>query len=721
MSTWFSFRFAKKEHSEGGSTRPGATGINLEVGRTVPVSRVPPLRDDSARTNSRAGTARATSESTISREEHSEGGSTRPGAIVRRDQSHPRHKSRLPSETIYSFVRGLCTAAVAALAFCSAAAVTLSAQVELTQTTVCNVTTNRFDVVWRTSAVSTPGIDLFSDAAGTVSLAGQARVEFSPLGLGDVEAASTYEGRVARRALQTLMSGQRLVLARVSGLPTNATVYFRPRTYGSGGADNGTGLLPLTAVNLAAQTGFVADAEIFAVNFSGAHATGMVAVLSGPTDTVPLASVVGDGEDPDVALFNLADILSLALDTNAAFGAPVQFTVRLVGVDAPATTLTHTVTFQTNTIVAGYSSRPFGGDVTGPAYFVFDAVSPQNAGLGFTVTVRAMQSNGQPLTTYTGTATLAGSGPVAAGAGESSAFTAGVLSNYPLRIDQPGAYSLTASHAGSTGTSNIFTVSSTYGSWSAINFTPAQLADPTQSGPAADLGDQGVPNLLRYGFSTGLTNPNRAKLPTLGKVAVSGSNYLTLTFERLAYAAGLSYRVEGSSDLQTWSLVQAVAPGTPTLMTVQDTVALGSVPKRFLRVSIVQDPTFANFLNLNASASDRSNPSIEDGSADPGNRGVTVLERYAYDLNYANPSLTGLPAVQTVAVGGQNYLSITFNRLSEGGQARYLVQTSTDQSTWTTLQTILPGAPRSVTVQDTVPVGSTPRYIRVAVQLMLGP
>jgi len=601
--------------------------------------------------------------------------------------------------------------------------VTLHAQVQLTQLTVCNVTTNTFVAVWRTSAVSTPGLDLYSDAAGTTSLAGTARIEFSPLGLGDVEAASTFDARQTRRALQDLMAGQLLVVARVSGLPTNATVYFRPRTYSAAGVDNGTGLLSLTPVNLAAQTSFVADAQILAVNFSGAHATGMVALLSGPVDTVPLASVVGDGADPDVALFNLADILSLALDSNAAFGAPISFTVRLLGASAPATTLTHVVTFQANTIVAGFGSVAFGGGTTGggPAYFTIDPVSPQNAGLGFTVTVRAMQSNGQPLTSYVGTATITGSGPVAAGAGESPAFAAGVLSNYPLRIDQPGAYSLTASHAGSTGLSNVFTVSSSFGSWAAINFTPAQLADPTVSDAAADLGNAGVPNLLRYAFSTGLNPPNRTKLPTLGKVTVGGVSYLTLSFERLAYATGLTYRVEGSSDLQNWTTVQSLAPGTPTFMTVQDTVALGSVPKRFLRVSIVQDPTFVNFLNLNASPSERSSPSIEDGTADPGNRGVTVLERYAYDLNYTNPALSGLPAVQTVAVGGQNYLSITFNRLPEGGQVRYLVQTSTDQLTWTTLQTILPGTPRSVTMQDTVPVGSTPRYIRVSVQLALGP
>ena len=79
---------------------------------------------------------------------------------------------------------------------------------------------------------------------------------------------------------------------------------------------------------------------------------------------------------------------------------------------------------------------------------------------------------------------------------------------------------------------------------------------------------------------------------TLGTVDSSGQRYLTLSFNRRAAATGLSYSIEASTDLATWTPVPGLtyAPGTPARVTAQDTVALSATgsPRRFLRVRVTQ-------------------------------------------------------------------------------------------------------------------------------------
>ena len=119
-------------------------------------------------------------------------------------------------------------------------------------------------------------------------------------------------------------------------------------------------------------------------------------------------------------------------------------------------------------------------------------------------------------------------------------------------------------------------------SWRESNFGIS-----TNSGNAADSADpdaDGLANLVEY--ATG-TNPNAANVSPVS-VALSG-NFLTLTYTRVADST-LTYTVEGSSDLVTWSAVSTAnnpSTGAQNLagqVTVTDTAAPTS--RRFLRLKV---------------------------------------------------------------------------------------------------------------------------------------
>ena len=69
----------------------------------------------------------------------------------------------------------------------------------------------------------------------------------------------------------------------------------------------------------------------------------------------------------------------------------------------------------------------------------------------------------------------------------------------------------------------------------------------------------------------------------------SGANqHLTLTCPRKGYAPDLQYVIQSSPDLVTGTDLQPVPPGYPKTFTFTDSVALGSEPRRFVRLRITQ-------------------------------------------------------------------------------------------------------------------------------------
>jgi len=117
-------------------------------------------------------------------------------------------------------------------------------------------------------------------------------------------------------------------------------------------------------------------------------------------------------------------------------------------------------------------------------------------------------------------------------------------------------------------------------SWRVTHF-----GDSANSGNGADSADpdnDGRPNLLEY--ATG-TLPNSANSGSVATVATSAGK-LTLSFAYIADST-LTYSIEASNDLATWSTVHTYPAFTSAgTATYTDTVVLSSGSRRFLRLKV---------------------------------------------------------------------------------------------------------------------------------------
>jgi alpha-tubulin suppressor-like RCC1 family protein len=193
-----------------------------------------------------------------------------------------------------------------------------------------------------------------------------------------------------------------------------------------------------------------------------------------------------------------------------------------------------------------------------------------------------------------GTKTL-GDAPFALGATASSGLPVSylvvsgpaTLSGGTLTLTGAGTVVVRASQAGdsayaaATDVEESFTVLTAFDAWRSGRFSSGELAQILVSGPLADPDADGASNLVEYALGAEPRLASDTRLPTR---SVSAGR-LQLTFARMR--GDVTYVVEGSSNLATWSVV-AVNPGTVgSFVTVDDTVTMGSNnPSRYLRLRI---------------------------------------------------------------------------------------------------------------------------------------
>ncbi len=116
-----------------------------------------------------------------------------------------------------------------------------------------------------------------------------------------------------------------------------------------------------------------------------------------------------------------------------------------------------------------------------------------------------------------------------------------------------------------TSSAATLTVLTGFNAWLQTNFTANERADPLISGPNVALTPDGVTNLMKYAFGFA---PRAAVNPsTLGTLAESSGN-LTYTYTRPANRTDVTYTIESSTDLATWTTVtdghQRIATGSDT-------------------------------------------------------------------------------------------------------------------------------------------------------------
>lgn len=110
----------------------------------------------------------------------------------------------------------------------------------------------------------------------------------------------------------------------------------------------------------------------------------------------------------------------------------------------------------------------------------------------------------------------------------------------------------------------------------------------------ADLAGDGLSNLMKYALGLEPDTLGHQGRLAFGEVTIEGSRYLTVSYTRPDPApAGITYTVEGGSDLSTWSdagivLHGDVLNGNLRTLTYRDTTAIGATAKRFLRLRVSQ-------------------------------------------------------------------------------------------------------------------------------------
>ncbi len=165
------------------------------------------------------------------------------------------------------------------------------------------------------------------------------------------------------------------------------------------------------------------------------------------------------------------------------------------------------------------------------------------------------------------------------------------LSGSTLTLTGAGTVVLAANQPGNDLFAPADEVTTSFGVASSMSYSAwiGRYPSLVNSGalPQSDADRDGIPNLVE--FATG-GNPevfSSAPLPSLGMGTWSGSPHLTLTIPKNPHAAGVSLRVESSSDLATWSANGTVTiEDTSTHLLLRDASPLPSSGKRFFRVRV---------------------------------------------------------------------------------------------------------------------------------------
>lgn len=132
-----------------------------------------------------------------------------------------------------------------------------------------------------------------------------------------------------------------------------------------------------------------------------------------------------------------------------------------------------------------------------------------------------------------------------------------------------------------------------YDTWRFARFTSTELADATISGDSADPDTDSLPNLMEYALNA---EPKTTDAPVHAPIVGTADDHLTLTYTPPTTATDVTYTVEWSADLQTWSTgataTETVSTtdtgnGTTTVI-VRSVTTLTATPRQFLRLRVTK-------------------------------------------------------------------------------------------------------------------------------------
>ena len=569
-----------------------------------------------------------------------------------------------------------------------------------------NVTRGGFTLFWESETEGLPEVRVYSDSAGADPVEHGIRREAFPLAEAPGAHFDVHE-RAARRELREVQAQRGLMAVRVGGLDPD-TVYFIEAgmrdelgVYQAEGDD-------LIEVRTAPETPFVADYRQVIVDFEDETAAGAVAVLRAEGALAPLVAVVGDSAGGAArARFALSGLLDE--DTGGAFapGENWSFTVTRHAGDTERPAMPAQAPHDGDFRIAGTTTFAFEMPIDVEiAEFVFDPIGDQMVGQPFAVTIVARDAAGEVAHEFSGTVELTANGALETGA-STGAFEDGVLEGHPVTIGKTGDFELSASLAasGAEGTSNLFAVMTDWENWMALS-GQSDGEDSLRQQRLADPDGSGQPALMRYGFDLPFDDYEAAPVEQ-DTVEEDGERYLTVTFRRLQYAPDVRYLVMGSDDLNGWEVIEVVEPGSPEWVTVADEKPIGEDDSRFLRVGLLGGDTFEFWRAGEFGTADLNDPEITGKYSDPGDYGVSNLQRYALGMGGPEPDLGKLPERRIVTENGYDYQELRFERLPAGEDVLYRVEVTSDFPNWELIEEFGPGLPTAMGVRDSQPLPET--------------
>jgi len=133
--------------------------------------------------------------------------------------------------------------------------------------------------------------------------------------------------------------------------------------------------------------------------------------------------------------------------------------------------------------------------------------------------------------------------------------------------------------------------------WQQRNFTPAELADPTLSGPEADFDRDGMSNFLEYALGLPPKADSTAAAPAGRLLPGTTGRQLYLTYTRSKKAPDVTVTPQVSVDLIRWvegpaalETVSVVDGGDFETVTVRDRMPESADSRRFLRLLVAPVP-----------------------------------------------------------------------------------------------------------------------------------
>ena len=163
-------------------------------------------------------------------------------------------------------------------------------------------------------------------------------------------------------------------------------------------------------------------------------------------------------------------------------------------------------------------------------------------------------------------------------------------------IRQPWDNDLTVA---STANFNYFQVTfipwGSYSAWQQAHF-PGQSGTSALAAETASPTGDGISNLMKYALDLDPWVNGAKGLPQARTITLSGIRYPTLSYKQLIDAPDISYTVQVSGDLKTWtsgntSVLSATPNGDGVTQTVvvQALTPIGSTSRQFMRLQVTHD------------------------------------------------------------------------------------------------------------------------------------